>query len=208
MPVATVEDAVSDWIAEQRRKLVPVSKNMIRMKAIEVAKQLNETNFSGSVSWCDRFMKRKALSLRRRTRISQKMPKDYEEKIITFQRFIIKMRQQNSYELGQIGNMDEVPMCFDMPPDHTVNNRGEKTVQIKTSAHEKSHFTVVLSCCADGTKLQSLVIFKRKTPPKEHMPAGVSVRVHEKGWMEETVGCLFVSNCMYPRCAFKIYIKN
>lgn len=183
-----VEDAVFEWIAEQRSKLVPVSKNMIRMKAIEVAKELDETDFRGGLSWCDRFMKRKALSLRRRTRISQKMPMDYEEKMITFQRFIIKMRRQNSYALGQIGNMDEVPMCFDMPPDRTVNNRGEKTVQIKTSGHEKSHFTVVLSCCADGTKLQPLIIFKRKTAPKERMPAGVCVRVHKKGWMEETVG--------------------
>ncbi|KAL7381042.1 hypothetical protein ABVT39_027717, partial [Epinephelus coioides] len=122
---------------------------MIRMKALEVAKELGEANFSGSVSWCNRFMKRKALSLRRRTCISQKMPKDYEEKMMTFQRFIIKMHQQNSYELEQIGNMDEVPMCFDMPPDRTVNNSGEKTVQIKMSGHEKSHFTVVLSCCAD-----------------------------------------------------------
>lgn len=180
-----VEDALSEWVAEQRRNLIPVSKHMIRVKAVEVARNLGEANFSGCISWCNRFMKRKGLSLRKRTRISQKMPSDYEDKLISFQRFMIKMRQKNSYELGQIGNMDEVPMCFDMPPDRTVNKAGEKTVQIKTSGHEKSHFTVVLSCCADGTKLPPLVIFKRKTIPKERMPAGVIVRVHEKGWMEE-----------------------
>lgn len=39
-----MEDTVSDWIAEQRHL------NEIWMKAIEVPKQLNETNFSGSVA--------------------------------------------------------------------------------------------------------------------------------------------------------------
>ena len=191
-----VEHAVVEWFQEQRRKLIPVSKTMIRMKAIAVAKELEEADFVGSVSWCDRFMRRRGLSLRKRTRISQKLPADYEEKMLQFQRFIIKMRKKNNYQIGQIGNMDEVPMCFDMPPDRTVNSKGEKTVQIKTTGHEKSHFTVVLSCCADGTKLPPLLIFKRKTMPKERMPAGVHQRVHVKGWMEEEVG---YPNVMSPR---------
>ncbi len=104
---------------------------------------------------------------------------------MAFQCFIIKMRQKNLYDLGQTGNMDEVPTCFDMLPSGTINKTVEKTVQIKTSGHEKSHFNIVLSCCSHGTKLQPLVIFKRKTLPKDSWPAGVAVRVHERGWMEE-----------------------
>lgn len=38
---------------------------MIQMKAIEVEKELDETNFSGSINWCDSLMKRQALSVRR-----------------------------------------------------------------------------------------------------------------------------------------------
>lgn len=93
------------------------------------------------------------------------MPQDYEEKMMAFQRFIIKMHQKNFYQVGQIGNMDDVLMCFYMPPDCIVNKTGEKTVQIKTLGHKKSLFTIVLSCCADGTKLHPQVIFKRKTVP-------------------------------------------
>jgi hypothetical protein len=38
---------------------------------------------------------------------------------------------------------------------------------------------------ADGTKLKPMVIFKRKTMPKEKLPKGLLVCVQEKGWMNE-----------------------
>jgi len=44
--------------------------------------------------------------------------------------------------------------------------------------------TVVLACCADGTKLPPLLIFKRKTLPKDVIPQGIYVHVHSKGWMD------------------------
>ena len=81
--------------------------------------------------------------------------------------------------------MDETPMNFDMPPNRTVNSKGSKTVLIKTTGHEKTRFTVVLACMADGTKLKPMVVFKRKTMPKLKFPAGVIVHVHPKGWMDE-----------------------
>jgi len=45
-----------------------------------------------------------------------------------------------------------------------------KTVSIRTTGHEKSHFTVMLlllACTADGGKLPPYIVFKRKTLPKE-----------------------------------------
>jgi len=48
------------------------------------------------------------------------------------------------------------------------------------------HFTVLLACLADGTsKLKPVLIFKRKTNPREHLPSEVVVHVHENGWMDE-----------------------
>ena len=44
----------------------------------------------------------------------------------------------------------------------------------------------VLACLADGTKLKPMVIFKRKTMPKDNFPAGVVVHNHPKGWMDES----------------------
>ena len=107
-------------------------------------------------------MERHGLTLRQRTNLSQKLPADLEAKVDSFQRFIIKLRKHHNYELGQIGNMDETPMTLDLPGNRTVHAKGEKTVLVKTTGHEKTHFTVVLSCMADGTKLKPLIIFKRK----------------------------------------------
>ena len=55
---------------------------------------------------------------------------------------------------------------------------------VKSTGNEKSRVTVMLTCLADGTKLPPYVILKRKTLPKYPMPAGIIVRVQEKGWME------------------------
>ena len=35
--------------------------------------------------------------------------------------------------------------------------KGSKTIKIKTSGNEKTHYTVVLACCADGTKLPPFI---------------------------------------------------
>jgi len=80
--------------------------------------------------------------------------------------------------------MDEVPLMFDVPSNKTVDVKGAKTIMIKTSGNEKTRYTVVLACCADGTKLPPLLIFKRKTLPKDVIPYGIYVLVHSKGWVD------------------------
>ena len=69
--------------------------------------------------------------------------------------------------MSEIGNMDEAPMYFDMPGNTSVDFVVNKTIGIKTTGHEKQHLTVVLACLTDGTKLKPMVIFKRKTMPKD-----------------------------------------
>ena len=101
--------------------------------------------------------------MRKKTKIAQRLPEEYEQEVVKFQRLIIQMRKQNGYEMSQIGNMDETPMNFNMPSSRTLNLKGEKTVMI---SNEKNRFTVVLACLADGSKLMG--IFKRKTMPFHH----------------------------------------
>jgi len=174
---------------------------MIRLHALAQAKmpqfadEVKGKSFVASVGWCNNFMNRNDFTLRRCTKISQKLPKDLEGKIDSFWQYIIKHRKMHNYELSQIGNMDETPMQFDLPGTMTVNGKGQKTIFVKTTGHEKTHFTVVLACMADGTKLKPMIIFKRKTLPKNaKFPSDVIVRSHPKGWMDEQGVKIWLSN--------------
>ena len=156
-----LEDEVTMWVTEQRQDGYILTRNLIRLHAQVLAQKRNVANFSGTNSWCTRFMKRRGLAIRQKTKIAQKLPNDLEEKIVSFQKYLINARKRDDYELVQIGNMDETPVWFDMPAARTVESRGVKTVLLKTTGNEKTRFTVVLSCLADGTKLKPMVIFRR-----------------------------------------------
>ena len=60
--------------------------------------------------------------------------------------------------------MDETAYWMDMPGDTTVHHSGARSISLKSTGHEKDHFTVVLSARADGTtcKLKPFVVFKGK----------------------------------------------
>ena len=111
------------------------------------------------------FLKRYGMSLKQKTKIAQKLLSEFEEKMKDFQRFVISKRKTDDFPLSRIGNMDETPMCFDMPSNKTLNQKDDKTGLIKTTGHEKN-FAVVLSCTADGVKLPPKAIFKRNPLPQ------------------------------------------
>ena len=57
-------------------------------------------------------------------------------------------------------------MQMDMLPNSTVNKKGVKTILIKSTGHEKAHYTVILTVMADNTKQPPMLIFNRKTEPQ------------------------------------------
>uniref|UniRef100_A0A8C6PX15 HTH CENPB-type domain-containing protein n=1 Tax=Nothobranchius furzeri TaxID=105023 RepID=A0A8C6PX15_NOTFU len=181
-----IDRRVCEFVTEKRNEGLPITRAIIQLKALNIAKELNipTTEFKASTGWCIRMMRRSGLALRRRTSLAQHLPSDFAEKLQSFQRYVIGLRKKHSYTLDQIGNADQTPVFFDMPTSVTVHKKGEKSVIVKSTGNEKNRITVMLACLADGTKLAPYVILKRKTVPKEPMPAGIIVRAQEKGWME------------------------
>ena len=177
-----------EWITEKRNNGLAILPSLVRLKALDMAKNekygIPEGQFKAGNHWCQRFMKRNGLSLRQKTTLAQRLPDDYEEKIVRFHRYIIDLRKEHSYPLHVIANMDETPLTFDMPPNRTINSSGEKTIKIRTTGNEKNRIIVVLTCAGDGSKLRPMVIFKRKTLPKVANKHGVVIAAQEKGWMD------------------------
>ena len=155
---------------------------MILIEARRLAIEMSIIDYAATTLWCKRFMRRNGLCMR--TTIVQKLPCEYERKILEFHKYVINMRKKLCFEIGQLGNMDKVPLMFDIPSNKTADVKCAKIIMIKTSGNEKTCYTVVLVCCADGTKLPPLLIFTRKTLPKDVIPHGIYVRVHSKGWMD------------------------
>uniref|UniRef100_A0AAQ5WZQ5 HTH CENPB-type domain-containing protein n=2 Tax=Amphiprion ocellaris TaxID=80972 RepID=A0AAQ5WZQ5_AMPOC len=172
-----LEDRLEQWINDQRTAGRSVSTVTIRLRAITLAEEMKIEHFQGGPSWCFRFMKRRHLSIREKTTVAQQLPADYNEKMAIFRSYGSKKIADKHIQPNHITNMDEV--------NHTVEKMGTSTVAIRTTAHEKSAFTVVLGCHANGQKLPPMVIFKRNTLPKEKFPAGVIVKANQKGWMDE-----------------------
>ena len=101
-----LEKKVVEWVEENRKSGLAVTRNLIRLHAKKTAQQMNIDNFLVSSGWCTRFMKRNKLVLRQKTKISQQLPDDLEEKITSFQSFVIRARRSKNYSLVNIGNID------------------------------------------------------------------------------------------------------
>jgi len=185
------EAHLKTWLLEFRKDGIAVTPKMVKVQMKEILiKEFahiypNGENFLASERWFYGFLKRYGFSMRRKTKIGQKLPVHLDEKLLEFQRFIIKKRKQFEYEFCEIGNMDETPIYFDMVGNLTIEERNAKTVQIRTTGNEKNRFTCVLTVLANGTKLPPIVIFKGKQMPK-NLPSGIVVLMHPKGWMDES----------------------
>ena len=151
---------MKDWVVSQRENSHAVTTVMIRLKAKELAKQMNVTEFVGGLSWCSRFMRRNRLSVRSRTTVGQKLPNDWEEKVTNFRQFVSRRKDELNIQADRVFNMDEVPMSFDAPYFRTVDATGAESIPVSTTGHEKTGFTVVLACSESGKKLKLMVIFK------------------------------------------------
>jgi len=101
---------------------------------------------------------------------------------LNYQWYITNLRKTRNFLKGQIANAAETAFYLDMSPNYTLEKKGVKEVLLKTTGCEKLCLTVMLAAtAADGRKLPTLLILKRKTSPKlERFVKDVIVRAQEK----------------------------
>ncbi|XP_028926536.1 LOW QUALITY PROTEIN: zinc finger protein 514-like [Ornithorhynchus anatinus] len=107
-----IDNKILEYVTELRKSGCTVSHEMLKMKAREIAREQNiaETEFKASRGWISRFMQRNNLSLRRRTSLCRRLPGDYSCRVLEFQKFLIRQRQEHEYFLSQIGHPDQAPI--------------------------------------------------------------------------------------------------
>ena len=129
---------------------------MLRLKAKEFS---TDPAFKASLGWYQNWKQQHSVSFRVKTTLAQPLQEDMEEKIVKFHCFIIAARQRAGYPLSRIYNMDETPMCFELPLTRSLEFTGSRTVPVKTCGAENGA-SLTLAIAVDGTKLPPKVIFK------------------------------------------------
>jgi hypothetical protein len=164
---ADLENLLLDWIKTQRSKNIPLTQSGIRDKALRIYRtmpQYKRQAFKASPGWFYGFARAFSLVKRKGTHIMQKFPRDLNDKIAVFLDEVWGHRKFHSLTDGTetllIGNMDEVPVFFDMQTGHTYHERGAKEIKILRTKTPKLRATVVLAVTKDGGKLPPFVVFK------------------------------------------------
>ena len=108
-----LEKDLLQWISTQRKNGYIVTPFVVRIHAKKLAREqgLSES-FKESAGWCVRFLRRFNLSIHQRTKISQKLSNDLEDKITSFHSYVVKLWRQHQFDISQIGNMDETHVVF------------------------------------------------------------------------------------------------
>jgi hypothetical protein len=117
---------VLEYFKDLRNKGFPVIREALMSKAKERARNSN-IPFKANRGRCEKYMKAESLSIRRRTKISQKLPSGFENKLIEFQCFVIVLRRSNKHSLIHIDSAGETAVSFDMPRNYITNFKGGKT---------------------------------------------------------------------------------
>ena len=132
-----IENKLVELIRTKRQEKLRVTRKMVCLEAIKLHRQEGNEDFKASQGWLFNFMKRHKIGLRRKTTISQRLPRDLVPEIVKHIISIRRLRMKHDYEMQFLGAMDETPLWLDMPAATTLDFCGERSIPIKTSGHEK-----------------------------------------------------------------------
>jgi hypothetical protein len=160
------EQEVKFWILEQRDQDIPVRTKDIINHVIQVRPDFRGGDQQKLISWVYKFLARHGLSVRRVTRVGQKLSghlkKVQDDAAAAIRKRLSVGGTLHGMELKYFINMDQTAVYFEMKTTTTVHEVGAKTVSIRESGSNSKRATICLAVAADGTKLPPFVVFKGK----------------------------------------------
>jgi DDE superfamily endonuclease len=226
-----VDPVIKDWILAQRTQNIAVHTRNIIQFAIQTKPPFKGGDVKKQVKWVYRFLGRNGLSIRRPTRIGQKLSGHLQEVQDDMTRGVRERLAVGGSLHGldpkYFINMDQTAVWFEMKSSTTVDVLGAQTVSVRDSGSNSKRCTVCLAVAADGTKLPPFVVFKGKL---QHcsiifsinklltlilsiigVPGAIIERnlntlgwlacVQEKGWFDIRVGKIWIEKVLKPYVA-------
>ncbi|MEL7342722.1 MAG: transposase, partial [Bacteroidota bacterium] len=113
--------------------------------------------------------------------------------------------EEHQIPLDRVVNADETAVFFDSVAAKTVDRKGAKSVQIRSTRSEKKRVTCVLAVSRSGTILKPFVIFKGKSierfrnfNPSRRVLEKIVLSSSDKAWMNSSTMKSWITKCLLP----------
>ncbi|KAJ0393495.1 hypothetical protein ATCC90586_008744 [Pythium insidiosum] len=193
------EERIVLWINALRKDGIPVSSQMLRLKASEIALEVGLAGFEGTWSWRRGFMKRHKMSIRMRTRQGQVTG---EEANVALASFTNRVRQRMHDEgVVKLYNADQTGVFFEYLPKHTIDKTGSKTIWMRCAGKDKERLSAMLLGDSEGNKYEPFVVIKAKSsfdhPGSDiaplHDTTNLQIYGNPKAWWNESLSLAFLN---------------
>jgi DDE superfamily endonuclease len=200
-------DEILQWLFSLQEQGTPVSIGMVVLKARKVVGSSFRSKLErAQYMICYRFLASHKYGIRIGTHVSQRSPssevcqeaKDYVSGLQS------TTMQESCRDPRFILNMDQTPVFFTMTPNTTIDKKGKKTVNIRSSTTTTSRISVALTVTASGELLHPFLVFKGKPngciDKKELItfPPEGEYTVQEKAWMDSVVMLRWIDTVLKP----------
>jgi transposase-like protein len=213
--LSPIRDDLLQWIFELRQDGMAVSSRMVIIRVCQGDNTFRRKSRDNQYGIVRRFLRTNKVVIRRATHEAQSAPAkkiaEALEHIARIQPIVNAPNRDPRFVI----NMDQTPVYFSMEPTTTLDIRGARTVNIRSSSGSTMRVTVALTVTAAGTLLKNLLIFKGETSDKGINPIENELkklmtrnktpsllRVQARAWMDHSLCLYWVDKILAP------YVKD
>ncbi len=200
--LAPFQDELLASVFEMRQQGLPVNTRTLRKEAARVSDEFKTKSTQAKISSVYRFIKKVGLSNRVSTHVAQKDHRETEEEST---HFLTLMRQKVSgMDPEDVLNMDQTPIPYSFPSSRTLEKKGAKTINVRTSTTDTKRATLAATVTASGKLLTPFLIFKGKTNGRianrelQTYPDECIYACQEKAWMDESMMNKWIDLVLIP----------
>jgi hypothetical protein len=101
-------------------------------------RSVSVSQFTVRYGWLRHFMVRHNFTVKCRMLIAQRLPEEHKVKLVSFQKYVLKLRKQYEYVLAQIGNADETPIFLTCHNPHQLTLPASEQCRLELQEPRKS----------------------------------------------------------------------
>lgn len=179
-----VDKALLEWFKNQRSSNIPITGPLLKTKAEDLARLLNEDHqFKCSTGWLERFKARHNICVGKICGEAADVNKNTVSDWLNNVWPIIS----KDYAADDIFNADETGLFYKLTPDSTLKFKGEKCVGGK---HSKLRYTILVCANMSGTEKRKLLVIGKYENPRcmknvKNLP--VRYKANKRSWMTSIV---------------------